>query len=440
MESLTSKLYDLLAEKPVSADHLQQTRQFMLDWMGSYAAGSATGVGDILQNWQNKWGGSGLEQEVFMMAALSHITETDDLHRGSVTHPGCVVFPVTWCLGRFLKKEFGDCLLASLKGYEVICRVGEAVGREHYNIFHNTATAGVFGSAAAAAYLLGLNREQFVWALGNAGTQAAGFWQFNTDAAMSKPLHAGHAAASGLKAALLAAEGFTGTAEILEGEKGFFKGLCPNPDPGAITAASDGWKLTETSIKPYPSCRHTHPAIDAALDIRSQIAADGNSDEEIETVHIETYDTALRVTDNPEPDSTYAAKFSIQYCVHLALTEGYPGLDDFEGDRLKALCSSSLLSRITVSAGEAFTQAYPQQWGAALSVQVAGKQYKAVIQSAKGDPENPLSREELIRKFNGLMAYAGAEEQQADDIAEWILEADEVERIPDENFWAAGVN
>ena len=431
MESLTAQLYDLLNSKPVTVGDLSKTREFLLDWMGCYAAGSKTEQGVILQNWNSKWGGSGLEQEVFLMAALSHITETDDLHRGSVTHPACVVFPVTWNLARYLKKPYEHCLLASLKGYEVICRVGEAVGPEHYKIFHNTATAGVFGSAAAAAILLDLNREQFVWALGNAGTQAAGLWQFNTDATMSKHLHAAHAASAGLKAALLAAEGFTGPAEILEGEKGFFKGFCPDPVPGAITAESSEWKLAETSIKPYPSCRHTHPSIDAALEIRKQLLEDGLSTDSIDSVNVSTYDTVLRVTDNPKPESTYAAKFSIQYCVSLALGAGFPGLNHFEGTELEKQKNSELIRKVNVKNDQKFSSAYPKHWGSHISAAASGKQFESEIKSAKGDPENPLTADELKLKFYGLMNYAGIDKNQSNSIAEWILHADENEFLMD---------
>lgn len=434
MESLTRQLYRHIGRKAVTAADLRKTREFMLDWAGCHAAGKRTAEGRILQNWNAKWGGTGLEQEVFLAAALSHITETDDLHRASVTHPACVVFPVTWHLTRFLKKPFGDCILASLKGYEVMCRIGEAVGREHYKIFHNTATAGVFGSAAAAVYLMDLSEEQFVWALGNAGTQAAGLWQFNSDAAMSKPLHAGHAAAAGLKAALLAAEGLTGTAQILEGEKGFFKGLCADPNPDAVTADNSGWKLSETSIKPYPSCRHTHPSIDAALNVREQMNEAGVQISEIDHVEIRTYDTALRVTDNPSPDSTYSAKFSIQYCVSLALRKGFPGLNHFEGEELDKNRTSDLLTKIKTREDQKYSSAYPMHWGSHLNVYAGGQNFESEIESAKGDPENPLTSDELLEKFHGLMEYAEIEKEQANSIAGWILDSDDRERIPDNPF------
>ena len=431
MESISRKLYSLLKEKPVSDSDLNDTRLFMLDWTGCFAGGTATQQGEILSAYNTKWAGEGLLQSVFLMAAQSHITETDDLHRGSVTHPACVVFPVAWQLSRFLKKNLHDCLVASLQGYEVMCRVGEAVGPGHYKIFHNTATTGVFGAAAAASFLLQLSEGQFVWAMGNAGTQAAGLWQFNEDATMSKHLHAGHAAEAGLKAALLAAENFTGTEKIVEGEKGFFAGLCPDPEPDAVLKPSKGWKLSETSIKPYPSCRHTHPAIDAALAIRSEMELAGVHTSEIGSIEIKTYETALRFTDNPFPKSTFAAKFSIQYCVCLALEKGFPMLPHFEGDELLESSSSVLIQKTSVLADDGFNTAYPKNWGAQIKIKTGSRVFKADIKSAKGDPENPLSVEEMVKKYAGLMTYAGVKKSLSENLSEWILKADGSTHIPE---------
>src|SRR5690606_14080258 len=127
------------------------------------------------------------------------------------------------------------------------CRVGMAVGPAHYRVWHNTATCGPYGSAMAAAELLGLDDVQAVHALGNAGTQSAGLWQFLETGAMSKHLHAGRAAEAGIVAAELAARGFTGAPAILEGEKGFFAGACPDARPEALLAdPAAPWQLRLT--------------------------------------------------------------------------------------------------------------------------------------------------------------------------------------------------
>src|SRR5262245_13023100 len=186
--TLSRGLARLIKSRPVGDQDLIQAERYVRDWLGAMVAGGATEPGKILRAYsRNK---SALEDRVFLAGALSHITETDDLHRGSTTHPACAVIPVALLLGRHLEKDGKESLHAVLGGYEAMLRVGEALGPAHYRIFHNTATAGVFGSAAAAACLLNLDQNEWVWAFGNAGTQAAGLWQFNADATMSKHLHA----------------------------------------------------------------------------------------------------------------------------------------------------------------------------------------------------------------------------------------------------------
>lgn len=399
--SLTRALTGLVKNRQVTDADRSHAERYVRDWLGSYVAGTAAPTGGILTAYGR--GGRDLESRVFLASALSHVTETDDLHRASVTHPGCVVIPVALLLGGERGLGGHAVLRAVLRGYEAMIRVGEALGSGHYEVFHNTATAGVFGSAAAAASLLKLAEDGWVWALGNAGTQAAGLWQFNVEGAMSKPLHAGHAAAAGLRAALMAAEGFTGPEAILEGEKGLFRALCPDANPTAVVADAADWKLHETSMKPYPCCRHVHSAIDAALEIRE--ALDGAP---VAAVGVESYPAALSVTDRPRPTTPEEARFSIQYAVASALVGGRPGLDAFEPAAVGDPDVRDLLERIRVKTGPALAEAYPERWGAVVRVEeVGGAVHRAERASAKGDPECPLDDAELDAKVEGLMGWAG---------------------------------
>jgi 2-methylcitrate dehydratase PrpD len=212
--SLTQDLIKLIQNKPVQPSDLESAAMFTLDAIASAYAGSTTPVGQVLKRWA---GSSDLDfkRRVLLMGALTHITETDDLHRASVTHPGCVVVPAALALGEKLNSTPQQILTAILHGFEAMCRIGSAVGPAHYKIWHNTATCGPFGSAMAAATLLDLDEDQTMHALGNAGTQSCGFWQFMDTGAMSKHLHAGRASESGLLAAELAQHGFSGPPEIL---------------------------------------------------------------------------------------------------------------------------------------------------------------------------------------------------------------------------------
>ncbi|TVR57463.1 MAG: MmgE/PrpD family protein [Gemmatimonadales bacterium] len=327
MSSLTRSLTRAIRELPVTAQDRRGAERMVRDWVGSRLAGETDPVGRRLTASEGR--SPDLPGRVFLAAAHAHVTETDDLHRASVTHPGCVVISTAWEMASTLGKGGHALLEAVLAGYEVMLRVGEALGPGHYRLFHNTATAGVFGAAAAAAHLLELEEDPWVWALGNAGTQAAGLWQFNEEGAMTKPLHAGHAAAAGLRAALLARQGFTGPEAILEGKKGLFRALCSDPYPDRVLAPAPAWKLHETSLKPYPCCRHTHAAIDAALVLRDRLEEETAGvplAERIAGIRVRTYPAALDVTDRPRPGNPQEARFSLQFAVAAALLDRRPGL------------------------------------------------------------------------------------------------------------------
>ena len=141
-------------------------------------------------------------QAAYANAAASHFVEQDDLHNASVVHPATVVFPAALAAAQDLGRSGLELLTASVVGYEAATRVGAYLGPSHYRYFHTTGTAGTLGAAAAVAHLLGADAEEMTDALGNAGTTAAGLWQFLRDSADSKPLHTAHAAATGLAAAM----------------------------------------------------------------------------------------------------------------------------------------------------------------------------------------------------------------------------------------------
>ncbi|MDH3272355.1 MAG: MmgE/PrpD family protein, partial [Gemmatimonadota bacterium] len=404
MESLTRRLVRLVRTRPASSDALVDAERYVRDWLGSFVAGAAEPTGHMLEAYAD--GARDLESRTFLASALSHVTETDDLHNASVTHPGCVVIPVALLLGRQRVSRGHAALRATLVGYEVMTRIGEALGPTHYRTFHNTATAGVFGSAAAAASLLELDEDAWVWALGNAGTLAAGLWQFNVEGAMSKPLHAGHASSTGLRAALLAAQGLTGAEMILEGEKGLFAALCADARPDAVLADGPTWKLPETSMKPYPCCRHVHSAIDAALEVRHALGGARPA-----RVRVESYPAAMECTDRLDPRSPQEARFSIQYAVASTLLRGPPGLETFTPAAIRDPDVQAVLAQTSVECSPALTSAYPQQWGARVHVEATdGTRRHSDRDAATGDPDRPLDDAALDAKVSALFSWAGLDD------------------------------
>ena len=421
--SLTSQLATQIQQKSIDQSDLDAAALFLLDALANAVAGRAMPAGQIILKWiKDKKNDQG--RVAFALGALTHIVEMDDLHRTSVTHPGCVIIPAVVAMSMNTKPQGHDILRAILHGFEACTRVGMAVGTEHYEIWHNTATCGPFGSAMAISSLLDLSHQQTVDALGNAGTQSSGFWQFLQTGAMSKHLHAGRAAESGLLAAELASQGFTGPAEIIEGDKGMFAGMCKNPDPEALKInPDDQWQLQQTSIKPWPSCRHTHPVIDAALEIADQIEMSS-----VKSISIETYQAALNVCNCPEPQSLYEAKFSLQYCVVAALYDGKINFDSFNKQSRKRF--TQWTNKVDVSVGASYQSAYPDSWGAKIAVKLTdGAQIAVQRDKCKGDPDMAVSRDDLIEKSKMLMEYGGMNTNQAQELINNILALSENELL-----------
>jgi 2-methylcitrate dehydratase PrpD len=412
--TLSQQLVDLIRNKPVADTDLQRASIFVLDAVANAIAGRNTDPGRKLQAWR-KTQGADAGRDAFLLGGLTHILETDDLHRGSVTHPGCVVVPAALAVAQGTSGR--ELLTAVLHGYEAMCRVGNAVGPTHYVIWHNTATCGPYGSAMAATTLRQLSDEQTMHALGNAGTQSSGVWEFLDGGAMSKHLHAGRAAEAGMLAADLAALDFTGPPTILEGPKGFFAAACPDAEPNTVIADPDAdWQLVQTSIKPWPCCRHTHPVVDAAIELHGKL--DGR---DIASVEVDTYQAALDVCDREQPENEYAAKFSLHHTVAVALAEGQVGFDSFDSNARER--HAALRKLVSVSAVEPFKSAYPAKWGARVSVTLAdGEVIMAERPIARGDPELALNDEQMLLKAKMLLDYAGCDEASVQKLTDGILQ------------------
>jgi len=420
--------------------HVDNVKGYILDWLGSAYAGRDLPPVRMIRNVARGLGGNpestsipdGAKTSCALAAlvngATSHVVEMDDLHRESILHPACAILPAVLALGERQHASGKELILAASAGYEVGIRVALAVGTSHYYSWHTTATCGTYGAAAGAAKLLGLNRDQFAWALGSAGTQAAGLWEFLVECAMSKQLHPGKAAMNGLLAALLAKEGFTGARRILEGDKGFFRATSKNFDEDKCTA--DLGKIFHTdrnSIKFHASCGHTHSAIDAVL-----LATGGKTlkPSDVKEIRIEVYQAAIDLLGNVEAKSPYLAKFNLPFCTATALTFGHVRLDDFDESRLANPDIRDLMAKVHFAEVPELTKLYPRKWPARVTIVLSdGRKLEAYNEYPKGDPENPLTASELVAKFKGLAGgiLPGA---QMDRIVDKVMS---LEKIADAN-------
>jgi 2-methylcitrate dehydratase PrpD len=397
----------------------RRTEDLFLDWFGSALAGKGARPVETITRFAQAMGPTGGPCEVLVdrsrsspllaamaNAAASHFAEQDDVHNGSVFHPAAVVFPPVLAVAQALGCSGAELLAAAVAGYEVGIRVGEFLGRSHYKTFHTTGTAGAVAAAVATGRLLRLSPEQMLHAIGTAGTQASGLWEFLRDAADSKQLHTAHAAAAGLTAAYLAADGFTGAQRILTGKQGMAAGMSSDADAARlIDQLGTRWATAETSFKYHASCRHTHPAADALLRVMQQ---ERLSATDIEAVVAEVHQAAIDVLGPvTNPKTVHQSKFSMGTVLGLIAVHGRAGLTEFDLHSQDASVTA-FRAKVTLQLDREVDGAYPSRWLGRVVVRAKdGRSFRGRVDEPKGDPGNTLSRAEIEDKALRLAAYRG---------------------------------
>lgn len=387
---LIRNLADRLA-RPVAESERKRARLHLLDWLACIAGARRMDAGRT---------GLAAGSEASEKASyLGNVLEMDDVHRTALLHPGPVIWPVAFSRPDAAIETRLD---AAIRGYEAMIAVGMALDCAHYAKWHPTATAGGIGAAAAMASLLDLSPQQTADAMANAASVSGGLWHMRHADAATKQWHVYHAACTGRDASLHAAHGVTGAHAILEGEQGLFAAMTQGAEP--LGGDADGWLIHQVSFKPFAACRHAHPAIDAALQLRRQ----GRLDVPFQ---VETYADAIGFCDRPQPSTPHEAKFSIQHAV-AAIADGREARpEDFEPAAIDRL--AELRNQVTVSEDAAFTHRYPAHFGA----RVNGLE----VIDTLGDPERPLNETELEQKMRVLAQWGGLEEREAAEASDVAL-------------------
>jgi 2-methylcitrate dehydratase PrpD len=320
---------------------------------------------------------------------LAHSLDFDDTHAAGSIHPSAPIVPAALVAAEMAGTNGREVIASIVAGYEVQIRLSLAlIPKEHYDRgFHPSATCGVFGAAAAAGRVFGLSADQIADAFGIALSQAAGSMQFLVDGAWTKRLQVGYAAMSGLIAASLAREGFKGAVEAIEGRAGFLRAYAPNPVlEKAVEGLGQVYETMAIAVKPYPSCRYSHAAIDALIALRAEhdIGA-----QEIESVEIGLPQTGWKIIGDPEsekqrPRNVVDGQFSMPFVAAVALREG----------RMRWVHS------IVDPKAEA---EFPAQLSAVARVRTKRGSFEKFVVIPKGEPENFISQDELRAKFDGLV-------------------------------------
>jgi 2-methylcitrate dehydratase PrpD len=350
----------------------------------------------------------------FLNAAGANVLDFCDTHLPTVIHPTAPVAPALLAMAELRRVTGPELLLAFILGVEVECRVGGAISPGHYaKGWHITSTCGVFGAAAGAGKLIGLDAERMVWALGNASTQSAGLCECLGWPA--KSISVGNAARNGLWSALLAEKGFEGPAEPIAGVQGFLNAMAEPPSWSSFTEGlGDRWEIAQNSIKPYPCGFVIHPVLDCVLDWRREHGTVG-----VEKVVVRGNPLLSDRTDRPDISTGRESQVSVQHAVAAALVLGQAGLDQFTDDCARNPAVVEMRRKVDVIRDPATST---------IAAQVElwtkdGQKHGLSTSAARGSPSNPMSDADIEDKLRTTAAgwRAGHDVEPLID-AIWALE------------------
>ena len=343
----------------------------------------------------------GPEEAALANGVAAHALDFDDMCFVSLAHPSCALVPAAFATAELVQASGSAIVDAYAVGFELECRLGNVMNPRHYHErgWHCTSSIGTLGAAAAAARILRLDIDQTGHALGIAASSACGLKE--NLGTMVKPLHAGLAARNGVMAARLAREGFTASAQALDGPQGYLA-VMDSQNAGLDDAVADlgtRWEILETGItvKLYPCCAATHPPLDALIDLARREAI---TPEQVDTIDVEVDSMTPRLLIYDRPATGLEAKFSMPFCAAAAIVHGRLDVATFDVERIQEPAVQALLPRVTLRANPAYDAAAPLSQA---RVTVRLRDGRTVSQSSDGARGYPgrLTDEELAVKFDG---------------------------------------
>jgi 2-methylcitrate dehydratase PrpD len=437
--SVTNDLADFATKttfKNLPKNVREHAKLCILDWLGAALAGCQEPPAKMVEAIIEKMGGNA-ESSIIgtslksscMNAALAngiigHAVEMDDIHEEAIIHPAAPVLPAALAIAERNCADGKDLITAVVLGYEIEIRIGRAINPSHYQFWHTTGTCGTFGATAAAGKLLGLDQKSMIHAFGIAGTTAAGLVEvFGT---MSKPLNVGRAAMDGVLAAMLAKEGFTSSTKILEAEGGYLRATAKEFNVEKITEnLGKSFEILNNIFKCHASCGHTHGAVDAVLKIAKEYNV---KVKDVSEVLVGTYPIAANtVGKNYEPTTSSEAKFSLPYCIAVALVYGRVGLGEFSNEKLNDPEIRALSRKVQVFVEPKFLNARLGCAEVKLHTK-SGKEYSYCVSAPKGYPENPVTKQELEAKFK-ILASSALPEDRITEILKTVNALEDVDDI-----------
>jgi len=449
MENMTEKFAEFceqLKYEDLSPEVIKRTKLLILDTVGiiiraRHDAESTSSLVSAIEKLEMSNGSCQVFSDkktyspsaaALLNGTLAHSLDFDDTHAEASLHSSAPILSAALAAAQMNKSSGQELITACVVGYEVQIRLGLAGGASaHYKKgFHPSATCGIFGAAAAAGFLMGLTKEQYISAFGIALSQSAGSMQFLTDGAWTKRSHVGQAAQNGLSCAIMAGEGFKGPSKAFEGQWGYLHSYASG---GNIKKAIDGlgekFETLNLGVKPYPSCRYSHAAIDGLIELKKEL---NFSSEDLDDVDIGLSETALNIigyplNDKQNPKSIVDGQFSMPFCAAVTVKSGGLQWDDYK-NHLNNSDTLSLCNKIKVSPDKDAEECCPEYMSAKVKVVVKGKKHEKFVKIPKGEPENFMDDAEFISKFQGL-TEPYLSKQRVDQLTDLMLKMDKANNV-----------
>lgn len=430
------KAIDIVKETPIPFNVLSRAKLALLDYIGVTLAGYSeqrTKVNKLIRSLGDEIGRiypvgisapMGMNSAVFLNGLNGHALDFDDGTNAGIIHLGSPIFSVLLALAQ--KYNFsGDKLLeAAVIGYETSFTMARSIQPVHKQLgYHATATCGLLGIAMASSMVLGFNKDKTKQAISTAALSATGTLKVLEDGSELKPYNVGKTALLGLVAVQMADAGFRGPDDAFSGVSGYLRQMYGNEKVDFVPCLLDGtYAMEKAYVKPYAACRYTHPSIDVALTLRKQRLVE---ESEIESVVIRTYMLAVKNHDHTDIKGSASAKMSIPYNFAVTYLTGKTGMDAFTPEILESPPIKRLTRKITVEEDSQMTSLFPKQTVASVSLKFKdGSQLEGKSILPKGEPENPMTEEEVIAKFTSLAVYGRKTMEQAQRIVDAVMNVD----------------
>ena len=356
-----------------------------------------------------------LADAIFINGLSSHFLELDDGVRYGVIHPSAPLFSAMIPLAIENKVGWKDFMRGAVCGYETSIRVASAMQPYHYSAgYHPTATCCTLGVAVGIAVMLGWDDSIVKDAFSAACVSACGSLKVLEDVSQLKPYNCAKAALSGYMSAVMAKAGFKGPSEPLDGDTGFLKMMASSYNEDILTGGRDYLYLEKIYQKPYASCRHTHPEIEACFKIR--MAPDFSFDL-VDHVKVTTYKGVIGKHDFKDIHGESSARMSIPFSVAVSLATGKAGIAEFAEPYVSDKAILNLTQRVNIVPNDELSLLVPDKRVAIVDVMMKdGKVFVEKVEYPKGEPENPLTTEENYAKFLSMATHAGLSDEKAESI------------------------